>query len=185
MPYIIRHTQLLPRHIIHIFNRILSHNIRLWGGVKRIDSDCIKKGVSDASSIIADSILAPFWNLYPNLLTACQDVLPNLEPICSGASLRKVQRRLDSRKDDNVASPWNTLFDIGILGQVVEPSSEHKISDYYCYGEFHYNTSGHEFGLATDRLYCFHPVFIRKFSMQKFDKNLAKTIYPNAIDFII
>jgi hypothetical protein len=184
LAYIIRHTQLLPRHIIDIFNRTISNHYRREGKFTDISQEAVREGVRDSQRLIASQILHPYEQLYPKLLAACRTILPDLDPICSSAVLRKNQGRFLRKIEDDIGSVWETLFKMGVLGRSTAQTGTHshkiEVNDRYCYGQFHFNIDG-SFGLATDGEYCFHPVFSRAFGMIR-RSNDKRVVYPAHID---
>ncbi|MGZ8937016.1 MAG: P-loop ATPase, Sll1717 family [Halobacteriota archaeon] len=186
LTYIIRHTQLLPRHVLAIFNAILSRNHHLTGGFRKVDESAIREGINHVQQIIAMQILYPYERLYPKLIAACREILPDLDPICSFNNLKKIEGRFKRRIEDDVISVWTTLFQMGVIGLVGEHSSVRSSSGWqserYCYGHFHFNIDG-SFGMATDSEYCFHPVFRRAFGIVRRGSD-NRVVYPANIDMI-
>jgi hypothetical protein len=184
LAYIIRHTQLLPRHILAIFNSALSIHYKTTKSFAGVSQEAIRAGVSAVQKLIANQILLPFEHVYPKLLAQCRSVLPDLDPICDFATLKKVDGRFRRLIEDDVGSVWNTLFEMGVIGRSTahDGNSNHdvELSERYCYGQFHFNIDG-SFGLATDGEYCFHPVFTRAFGMvrRRPDK---RVVYPAHIN---
>jgi hypothetical protein len=182
--YIIRHTQLLPRHILAIFNSALSHHYKANKTFVSISEESIRKGISATQQLIARQILTPYEQVYPKLLARCKSVLLDLAPICDFQSLRRCEGRFDRVIEDDIVSVWDTLFDMGVIGRSTDPSGmdDHSVgsNERYCYGQFHFNIDG-AFGLATDGEFCFHPVFSRAFGMVRRNAD-KRVIYPAHID---
>lgn len=184
LAYITRHTQLLPRHMIAIFNSIVARSFEGTQQFRRLDQDAIRLGVLDAEKIVAQQVLVPFLRIYPNLIGACEDILPDLRPVCTGAELDKIKRRFTRRVEEDVSSVWRTLFSMGILGRVVPPMvGATEGSSRYCFAQFHYNIEG-AFGLSTEAEYCFHPVFSRHFGLQRTDPNDLRAVYPAHVELM-
>jgi len=119
--YIVRHTQLLPRHFILVFNRILSLSQERSGNFTQIQPSYIRDGVEDIESTIAAHILAPYELIYPKLLAACRHVLPQLPPICELPQLHRASSQFKQRIEEEISGdPWRVLVDMGILGEVKE-----------------------------------------------------------------
>jgi hypothetical protein len=183
LAYIIRHTQLLPRHILAIFNSALSIHYKNTKSFMGVTQEAIREGVSSVQKLIANQILLPFEHVYPKLLAHCRTILPDLDPICPYTTLRKVDNRFHRLIEDDVTSVWNTLFEMGVIGRSTGPdgTNSHEVerSDRYCYGQFHFNIDG-AFGLASDGEYCFHPVFSRAFGMVRRSAD-KRVVYPARI----
>jgi hypothetical protein len=180
----IRHTQILPRHILAIFNSALGAHYKATKTFSDISEDAIKSGITAVQKLIATQILLPYEHLYPKLLAQCRTILPDLSPICDYASLRKVEGRFQRLIEEDVTSVWNTLFEMGVLGRSTgrNGAEHHEVerSERYCYGQFHFNIDG-SFGLATDGEFCFHPVFSRAFGMIRRTAD-KRVVYPAHID---
>lgn len=183
LAYVIRHTQLLPRHVLAIFNAALSEQLRTAGSYRGMSEDVLRKGVGDVQRAIADQILIPYKRLYPKLLAEARRILPDTDPICDYQTLRRLESRFERLIEDDVGSVWHTLFEMGVLGRSTSAAGgEHHNPDAgrYCYGQFHFNAEM-GFGFATDGEYCFHPVFSRAFGMTR-RKADPRVVYPANID---
>lgn len=184
LAYVIRHTQLLPRHVLAIFNAALSEQLRTTGSYQAMSEEVLRKGVGDVQRTIADQILIPYKRLYPKLLAEARKALPDLDPICDYQALRRIESRFERRIEEDVGSVWDTLFEMGVLGRSTGHSGgehhTHGDGGRYCYGQFHFNAEM-AFGFATDGEYCFHPVFSRAFGMTRRRAD-ARVVYPANID---
>jgi hypothetical protein len=185
LAYIIRHTQLLPRHAIAIFNGIVARSYERTKQVRAIDEESIREGIADAEKLIAQQVLVPYYKIYPELISVCEDVLPDLAPVCSYSDLRKIERRFARRVEDDIHNVWRTLFAMGVIGKVVadEPSGCDRLLARYCLGQFHYNVDG-SFGLSAEAEYCFHPVFSRHFGIARRNGGDKRAVYPANIEMI-
>jgi len=184
LAYIIRHTQLLPRHIIYYFNEILRRNYKTTGGFRQIQPKSVVEGVKEVEKIVADHVLTPYAGLYPKFISACRDILPDLKPICTNSDLDKIVRRFKDRIEDDVTDVWHKLFDMGILGKVVPPNEscpDFIRSSRYVLGAFHYNIDV-SFSVATDAEYCFHPIFSTYFGIARRESGDIRTVYPANVD---
>jgi hypothetical protein len=180
LAYIIRHTQLLPRHILAIFNAALSDHYKAAGTLRALTEKSIRDGITAVEKLIAKQILMPYEQIYPKLLCQCKSILPDLGPICDRNALRRTENRFHRLIEDDVGSVWHTLFEIGILGRSTHRNgsdTQHASRDErYCYGQFHYNIDG-AFSLPTDGEFCFHPVFSRAFGILRRNKD-NRVVYP-------
>jgi hypothetical protein len=184
LAYIIRHSQLLPRHIIFFFNEVLRRTYRATGGFRQLESKSVVEGVKEVEKTVALHVLTPYQTMYPRLISACKDILPDLEPVCTASDLDKVARRFKNLVEDDVISVWHKLFEMGILGKVIPTNDnppEFIKSSRYVLGAFHYNIDG-SFSVATDGQYCFHPIFSSFFGISRRDPNDKRTVYPANVD---
>lgn len=185
LAYIIRHTQLLPRHMLAIFNAALSQHHKATGTFRGVTEKAIRDGITSVERLIADQILMPFEQIYPKLLRQCRMILTDLNPICDYKALQKIEGRFHRQIEDDISSVWHTLFDIGILGRSTSRSGwdthEDAQDDRYCYGQFHFNLDG-AFSLPTHGEFCFHPVFTRAFGIVRRDTADRRVVYPAHIN---
>lgn len=185
LAYIIRHTQLLPRHAIAYFNAIVCRSWEDTGGFRNITEDALRDGVAEIQTLVANEILYPYRVQYPILIQRCSEILPDLSPICSFADLKRVESRFNRRIEDDISDLWRVLFDIGILGRVIPPRDAGPLPqspERYCYGAFHFNSQT-DFGMATDSEYCFHPAFTGAFGMHRRDGDL-RMVYPAHVELL-
>jgi hypothetical protein len=184
LAYIVRHTQLLPRHILAIFNATLSKSLASTGTLRSISEQSIRDGISAVERQIAHQILMPYEQLYPKLVAQCRIILPDLEPISDFSSLRKIEARFDRLIEDDVGSIWHKLFEMGVIGRSVAKSGSDspktELDDRYCYGQFHFNIDG-AFSVPTDGEFCFHPVFSRALGLIRRNGD-NRVVYPAHIN---
>jgi hypothetical protein len=184
--YVIRHTQLLPRHVVATFNAILARNFDATGGYRKIGEDAVVAGVRHVQKLIAHDVLYHYEQIYPRFIAVCRETLPELEPICTYAQLQKLHRRMAGRIEDDIPSAWEKLFQMGVLGRseryLQSSSRSFAEGDRYCYGMFHFNSDS-ALGLASDGEYCFHPVFSRAFGIARRTGD-SRVVYPANVDMV-
>lgn len=176
LAYIVRHTQLLPREFIIIFNRAIKNAISQTRSSSYIVADAIVKAVEESEDILAKNILAPYKTIYPRLIEACDRILPNMKPICSMADLDKIRSQFKGIEDD-VANPWSVLYEMGIIGQLVRKDGKIQSTDRYVYAKFKFN-SLESVNFSNEDMFCFHPLFSKKWGIYKNRTSDMKLIYP-------
>ena len=182
LAYIIRHTQLLPREFILIFNRAIKKSKEDKGSWRYITADAVRWAVEETETDLARHLLHPYDKIYPQLLQACESVMPELPPICSMSDLDRVGSRFKNRIEDDIYDPWKVLFDIGILGYVEDISpGQHAESDRYVYGYFSYNSNS-PIAFRNDAQYCVHPLFSRLWSLKRSAVAEMRCVYPANIE---
>jgi len=182
LAYIIRHTQLLPRHAIAAFNFILSRNYITTNSFRSITADSIKNGITEAERLIAAHILYPYETLYPKFIVACRDILPELHPISQYSELTRIENRFKFRIEEDIHSVWHTLYNIGALGRVIGSDAGGPGRDSrYCLAEFHFNSNG-TFGFSRGEIYCFHPVFTQSLRIPRKTGSDMRAIYPSNVE---
>jgi hypothetical protein len=151
--YILRHTQLLPRHFIILLNSIFkAHRSNLFP----VNGERIIHGIQQVEEAMVGEIFVAFNLTYPNAKVTCRKCLPELGHRFTVADLHRVFTRHGKSVfgSDNLLDFQRMLLEIGALGKVI-PGKE---SDVYIKGNFEYNFS-HELILSQDDELCVHPLF--------------------------
>ncbi len=173
--YIIRHTQLLPREFLMIFDAAILRSHKLHGSWRYIEPEAILDAVAQQEPELALQVLSPYRTMYPDLIAAAKRVLPEMPPVCSINDLHKQGARLTKMTRHETDNPWETLFQIGVIGYVDEKATGQS-SDRYEYGRFHFN-SHRPITFASGRKYCVHPIFSGSWELQRTDQSM-KCVYP-------
>jgi len=177
IPYIIRHTQLLPRELLIILNKAIVLSHQKLGSWRHVTDESIVNAVDMEQGDLLDQILKPYLSIYPQTVEACRIIVPELPPVCGYEDLQIHGRKFNKLTSHEVSEPWETLFEIGVLGYVDESLSGK--SDYYLYGSFHYNSNS-PFVLGTGRKYCIHPIFSGSWRLNR--SNISGDfVYPASI----
>lgn len=178
LPYIVRHTQLLPRELILIFNRAIIRSHEMKGSWRFIEERAIVEAVEDQEPDLADQILKPYEPIYPDLLQACRTVIPELSPIFSSSDVDKWKAKMKNMAGHECDDPWSMAFQIGIIGYIDPTESRHHAL--YEYGNFHYNSKA-PIMFASGREFCVHPIFSGTWKLKR-PSGQSKCVYPAKID---
>lgn len=194
LPYIVRHTQLLPRHLLLLLNRIAFESHVITGGWRKFDSMAITRMVAETEKDIAEQVLHPYRSLYPNFLSACGSVLRELGPVFTYNELSQVGSRFNLGGEmDNKDRAYAALYKIGILGKLIDESAKEfkekrlngtSVSDRsatYVYGTFHFCEEG-EKSFNTDGVFCFHPLFSDYYDVKGKSESCRFFVYPSRVD---
>jgi hypothetical protein len=157
MSYILRHTQLLPRHFLMLLNSIFKNP-----GVTQklnpfpVSEDRIINGIRQVEEFMVGEIFVAFKPTYPTAEEACKRCLPELNHKFTMGELHKVFTRHGKAVfgSDNLFDFQRMLLEIGAIGRVI-PGKE---KDVYIKGNFEYTVS-HEMVLGQDDELCVHPLF--------------------------
>jgi hypothetical protein len=188
--YLLRHTQLLPRHLITILNCVwhaqAAHDPGAPVPVKPI---AVVEGVRQGEYEIVRDILASFSGVHPGARLCCERALPNLGNVLVEGELHRVYNQNGIRKDTGLEFRQfvRTLLEIGCLGRVVDT----KTTSRYVVGEFEYTRAG-SLHVGADELFCLHPVFAEAFDgrhatgrqaqLPADERRLVKPVYPTGSD---
>jgi hypothetical protein len=177
LAYIIRHSQLLPREVILLFDRAISLSYQETSSWRILTASGIVRAIEENEAALGRQILKPYLPVYKELILACEDVLSELPPICTLAELHSVGRRMRKTVSLETDNPWKTLYEMGVIGYI-DPDQANR-SAYYEYGLFHFN-SAYPIRFANHIRYCVHPLFSGAWRLQR--KPNMKFIYPSKID---
>jgi hypothetical protein len=187
LAYIIRHTQLIPRHFIILFNNILLKTHIHTGGFRSIDEKSIRAGVSEGEKYVGAQILKPFEEIYPKLLKSSHLLLGTLPAICDESDLDKIHGRFKDRVEDDILDIWGTLYEMGVIGMIdaedikQTPSGDGISGDgKYVYAKFHFN-SDFTFSKSDRQHYCIHPIFSRYYGLVRSKGSNMMALYPKGI----
>ncbi len=157
MSYILRHTQLLPRHFLMLLNSIFKNP----NGTQRLNpfpvgEDRIINGVRQVEEFMIGEIFVAFKPTYPTAEETCKRCLPELGHKFTMGDLHRVFTRHGKAvfESDNLFEFQRMLLEIGAVGRVI-PGKE---KDVYIKGNFEYTVS-HELVLSQDDELCLHPLF--------------------------
>jgi hypothetical protein len=188
--YLLRHTQLLPRHLITILNCVwhaqAAHDAGAGLPVKPI---AVVEGVRQGEYEIVADILASFSGVHPGARLCCERALPNLGNVLGEGELHRIYNQNGIRKDTGLEFRRfvRTLLEIGCLGRVVDTKSTSR----YIVGEFEYTRAG-SLHVGTDEPFCLHPVFAEAFDgrhatgrqaqLPADERRTVKPVYPIGSD---
>jgi len=169
--YILRHTQLLPRHFLMLLNSIFRNTGKTQGlHPFPINAERIVEGVRRVEEKIVMEIFGAFRLVHPTAEEACRRCLPALGHKFSAGELHKMyNRHAKSVFGGEIHDFRRMLFEIGALGRVI-PGKE---TDTYIQGEFQY-TFDHEVVPSPQDELCLHPLFSGIFRGNQKDR----PVYP-------
>jgi hypothetical protein len=157
MSYVLRHTQLLPRHFLMLLNSIFKGlNSPPGANPFPISEEKILTGVRRVEEFIVSEIFVAFRLIHPTAEITCKRCLPELGHQFSVGELHQVFTRHGKAVfgGDGMFEFQRMLIEIGALGRVI-PGKE---TDVYIKGNFEY-TVAHELTISHDDQLCIHPLF--------------------------
>jgi hypothetical protein len=170
--YILRHTQLLPRHFLMLLNSIFKGSSNTQSRQPfPVGQERIVNGIRQMEEFMIGEIFVAFKLIYPNAEETCRRCLPELSHKFTQADLHRVFTRHGKAVfgSDSLFDFQRMLLEIGALGRVI-PGKE---SDLYIKGYFEY-TVAHELVLSQDDELCIHPLFSGIFHSGRKDR----PVYP-------
>ncbi|MDE1463905.1 P-loop ATPase, Sll1717 family [Spartinivicinus poritis] len=171
LAYIIRHTQLLPRHLLILLNSIWQRNKRLSeSNCLKLHEDSIREGVSAVEQKLVMEIFVAYKAVHPHAQAACEQCFPELHHVFSIGDLERVFRTHGKRatESDDFFLFKRMLIEIGAIGKVI------NVTDRYVQALFEY-TVPHRLVTSTDDELCIHPLFSEIYSAKT---KLKMPVYP-------
>jgi len=157
LPYILRHTQLLPRHLIMLLNAIFksSGNTGVLN-VFPISEQKIIYGIQQVEDLMVSEIFSAFRMLHPTAQETCKRCLPELGHTFSMGDLQEAYTQQGKAVfgGESFFDFHQMLTEIGAVGKVIQGSE----SDKYIKGHFAY-TVGHQLAISYEDTLCLHPLF--------------------------
>ena len=175
--YILRHTQLLPRHFLLLMNSIFRSTYTTQSlNPFPIKDERIILGIRRVEEPIVKEIFRAFHAIHPAAQEACRRCLPELEHVFTLGRLHQIYNRRGKaifnwgEFDDF----YRMLVEVGAIGKVSAKS------DLYITGKFQY-AIGHELNVSYDDDLCVHPLFSGIYDSGNGEK---RPIYPegNGLD---
>jgi hypothetical protein len=159
--FLVRHTQLLPRHLITILNSVWEAQ---WahdpGAPLPVKPIAVVEGVHRGEQEIVRDVLASFAPVHPYGRLCCERALPNLGNVVAEGELHRAYNQTGIRKETGLEFRQfvRCLIEIGCLGRVIDAKSTSR----YVVGEFEYTRAG-SLHVGADEQFCIHPVFAEAF----------------------
>ncbi len=153
--YILRHTQLLPRHLLMLLNSIFQRSFaRQEGDLFPVTREDVLYGVRQVEESIVEEIFSTFNILHPDAKEICKRCLPQLKKTFKLGGLHRVfnQHGKTVFVGGEFTDFYRMLVEIGVIGRVSD------VSDLYITAQFRY-AIGHELNLSYDDDLCVHPLF--------------------------
>lgn len=164
--YMIRHTQLLPRQLFLILNKVFYE----YSTTTKLEAKTIHTAVIDAGHIIIQEIFASYNHRHPKASEACSRAIPNLPEIFKFGMLHKQFNYSGRALGYNDRFNYiKMLVDIGAIGKVVDKKGKYTI------GQFQYNYDSH-LSISENDMLCVHPIFRVMFPHGP--QGSLSTIYP-------
>ncbi len=171
LPYILRHTQMRPRQMVILCNRI-ARDATKQGKFPYFKDISISRAVASIESELAGEILSSYSQIYPgasDIVTA----LSAAPPIFPGNYLDQVAKRTSGfwPKGSYTANGFRRLVtELGIVGRVRKEDEKSGIVE----ADFEYNMND-RLVLSSDDRCAIHPMFYSKLQIKRDGKYI---VYP-------
>lgn len=194
LSFILRHTQMVPRHFLSILNN-LSDRCEILADVGApITESKLKFVVAQTASLICAEIFAAYNAQWPYAELICSEIIPELPVLFSFKDLQdlvnstQIAERFQSKPFTNnelksVAnfdpkSVKKMLVEIGAIGRVSDRQHLFDNRTHYVHGDFDYSQPN-SLRIHQDFEMCVHPIFSLTYSAPT-KNNAAVIIIPSA-----
>jgi hypothetical protein len=180
MIYMLRHTQLLPRQLLRILERVVLSSNRRTGGYRLLTKEAVSESIENMETVIAGEIFSAYINIFPYAQMFCKAILGRFPTVFSYDELedrfRKVANTMGERwrSELELHDFIDMLLRMGILGEVV------RETDRYMESKFSYNMLIPSV-IGDKELLCIHPLFSKYFSCSP--NKQRKAILPQGVSF--
>ena len=178
LAYILRHTQLRPRHLLTLLSHICLKNESEGSTPDHITDSALWNGMYEVEDLVCSDILSAYLHTYPDARAACERCIPFLPLRFTDGDMHTVynQRGRGLQGVYDYDDFRRMMIEIGAVGRVV------RETDRYVIGRFEYSVPHRLLTGANDEL-CLHPVFCEVFSAIKPSAGEhTRVIYPYGSD---
>ncbi len=195
--YVLRHTQLLPRHLLRLLNAIWARS-HYESDEVRVSEEAVIIGVQDVEEQIVTEICKAYELVHPTADEVCRAVIKNLPRRFTDSELHKTFNRVGKgavkRANRNLAErqlaershrvgamdvpPTMDFFDfkamlleIGCIGRMIDQTERYDIA------EFEY-TIPHRLAVGDDDIMCVHPLFSGVYQSMRSEGDGTRSVYP-------
>lgn len=197
-----RHTQLLPRHLLRILNAIWLRDPSAEGGV-RVDPEAVVLGIRDVEGQVVTEICKAYELVHPMANEVCRAVVKNLPRRFSDSDLHRtfnqvgkgaLKRAARRIENDLLSSPVYRygsysspgpdmdyfdfkamLVEIGCLGRLIDQTERYDVA------EFEYTVSV-RLTMGDDDIMCVHPLFSGVYQSRTDPETDIRVVYPVGSD---
>ncbi len=178
--FVMRHTQLLPRHLLRILNGIMQRNLELGEPATAVTPAAVIDGVRRVEDLLVAEVFTAYGAVHQSARDACRRLIPELPLVFTDGLLHRTYNRTGIRKDTGLAylEFKEMLVEIGCLGRVIGRT------DRYVEGEFDYTLPTPLFPSSDDKL-CLHPLFADVFHARRDSgtpEDPVRPVYPYGSD---
>lgn len=187
--YLLRHTQLLPRHLITILNRVFEAQHGIDPSAPVMSNAAVVEGVRRGETEVVSDVLAAYLQVHPMARICCERLIPNLGMTFTEGELHRAYNRGGVRDATRLEfrDVIRCLVEIGCIGRVTEEDATGR----YVIAEFEYTRPGSLY-IGSEEMLCLHPVFaevfnctqstLRRRQMSAEERAAVRPVYPIGCD---
>jgi len=162
--YLLRHTQLLPRHLITIMNRVWEAKEHTHAGDPiRVSSGAVVEGVRQGETEVVRDVIRAFSRVFDGADLVCRRIIPNMGIASTENVVHKIWNQQGIYKETGLEFRdfLAMMIQIGCFGRVLGEGTSR-----YIIGEFEYTRAG-SLHLADGEELCLHPLFAEVYNCQQ------------------
>jgi hypothetical protein len=178
--YMMRHTQLLPRQLFRIMEKVIISSHSRTGRYKLLTKSAVSDAVENMETVIAGEIFSAYINIYPKAEFFGKSIFGRFPTVFSYNELEDRWRKIGRTLNETWVSEFELyhltemLLRMGILGEV-------KLeTDKYIETVFSYNMLM-PLPLGDKAMLAIHPIFSRYFACS--ENKQGKAILPQGASF--
>jgi Cdc6-like AAA superfamily ATPase len=181
IPYILRHTQLLPRHLLRYLTAIFKINEKMsTGDCTNIMPEAITEGVALLEGELWKEVCSAFSYKYPDAKAICKEIVPELPLAFSDGELHSKYiyhaKKYFKPKGLGYKEFKRMMIEIGCIGAVIDKS------DIYINGIFEY-TMPESLQPSLKNELCLHPMFCGGIKTEALSEGeVERVVYPYGAD---
>jgi len=158
--YLMRHTQLLPRHLILMLNHVMRNAVAGLepGDVPRVSPAGLLKGVSEAETVILSGILSSYSYQYPHVKKALRTIKNRVAVVDDTSRVHQAFNESGTAKKTGLDFDdfLDACLGIGAFGIVTKEGPGLR----YTEGNFSYTFANGIRGVESEDRVCVHPLFV-------------------------
>jgi hypothetical protein len=176
LAYLLRHTQLLPRHFILLLNRVWTIHLSHSDDPLHVTEDAVRRAILVSDGDIVSEICKAYRPMYPGASAACRAVIPHLRLTFSHAEFHRVfnQHGKAATPELDIHEFKQMMIEIGAVGRWIGETTR------YVEAEFEY-TAPNRLYVSEDETLCLHPLFAGVYGCidtQPGQNQHSRPIYP-------
>jgi hypothetical protein len=175
--YILRHTQLQPRHLLLYLNAIFERERVHGKNYPHVSAETVVTAIANNEHLLAEEVFSGYSNKHRSVRHICETCIPELPLLFGESELHQLFNRKGKKAsgENDFLDFRRILIETGIVGKVVDAT------DRYIVGRFEY-TEPHKLIVSSKDQLCIHPVFASTFNYRIESTQAMRAVYPYGSD---
>ncbi|GIH21814.1 hypothetical protein Aph01nite_01240 [Acrocarpospora phusangensis] len=173
--YLLRHTQLLPRQVLYVFNEALHRSIASTGR-PYLRAEHLLATIAETEVTLCAEVFSAHRFRYPQAHAVARRLIPYLPFRFDDPYLHRMCNRAGIRAEFGLGylEVREMFTDVGVIGRFQDETER------YLRAEFAYAAEG-QMVLSPDEEYCLHPLFVRRYNAKdvRSPQKGGKPVYPS------